>query len=284
MRSLIWFLLLCAPLCAQPAKHVLVISIDGLRPDAMMEAEAPVLHDMLKRGSYSLDARTVFPSITLTSHVSMMTGVSPLTHHVLWNEWEPARGPLKQQTMFDVAKDAGLTTAMFAGKEKFRHFVNGKRLDAFEIPAYEVDVVAKVAAAHIVAKKPNLIMVHLAEVDGAGHGKGWLTPEQFDAIERSDTAVGVLLKALETAGIAKDTAVIVSADHGGHARTHGTASLDDMQIPWVAAGAGVKVAGKLTAAIQTYDTAATAVALLGLAVPKNWDGRPVAAALAARPR
>lgn len=279
MRFLMLLLLVCGPVLAQ-AKHVLVISIDGLRPDALMEADAPVLHELLKRSSYSLDARTVFPSLTLTSHVSMMTGVSPAVHHVLWNEWEPSRGPLERQTMFDVAKAAGLSTAMFAGKEKFRHFVNGKRLDAFEIPAYEVAVVAKAAADHIVKARPNMIMVHLAETDGAGHGVGWMSPAYFEAIERSDAAVGVLLKALETAGIAKDTAIIVSADHGGHARTHGTAMLEDMRIPWIAAGAGVKAGGRIAAPVTTYDTAATALQLLGVAIPAHFDGRPVTDALA----
>lgn len=274
------FVLCATPVAAQAlAKHVLLISIDGLRPDALMQGDTTALKALMKRGSFTLTARTVYPSITLTSHVSMMTGVEPATHHVLWNEWEPERGPVDQETMFDVAKAAGMTTAMFAGKEKFRHFVKGNRFDKFDIPGYAVSAVAPAAAQYIIDKKPNLIMVHLAETDGAGHSKGWMSPEQFEALARSDKAVKQLLDALDRAGIAGDTAVLVSADHGGHARTHGTASAEDMTIPWIAAGSGVRAAGKLTASVTTCDTAATALALLGLKVPAEWNGKPVTSAL-----
>src|SRR5687768_4754241 len=77
------------PVAASPVRHVLLISIDGLRPDAMIEGDTPVLKQLMKRGAYSLTAQTVFPSITLPSHVSMVTGVGPEKHEVLWNEWNP---------------------------------------------------------------------------------------------------------------------------------------------------------------------------------------------------
>lgn len=280
--ALLLVLGLSAPaIAAAPARHVLLISIDGLRPDALMQGATPAIKALMKEGSFSLSARTVFPSITLTSHVSMMTGVSPARHHVLWNEWEPARGPLTVRTMFDVARDAGFSTAMFAGKAKFKHFENGKRFDAFAVPAYEMTAVTDAAVSHILAHRPNLIMVHLAEPDGAGHAHGWMSREQFEAIARADVAVGRLLDALDEAGIASQTAVLLTADHGGHARTHGTASDVDMTIPWIAAGAGVRAAGALAQPIFTCDTAATAMALLGLKVPADWEGTPVAGALSA---
>ena len=280
---LLLFVLL-APASAAPAKHVLLISIDGLRPDAMVQGDTPALKALMKRGSWSLKARTTLPSVTLTSHTSMMTGVPPAKHQVLWNEWIPEKGPIKTQTIFDVAKAAGLTTAMFAGKEKFRHFVVPGRFDDFGIPDYPCKAVAD-AAAHVIDEKaPSLMMVHLAEPDGAGHAIGWMTPAYFKAIANADRAVAHLVEALEEAEIADETAIIVSADHGGHDRTHGSASAEDMTIPWIAAGAGVRAAGELSAPIVTTDTAATVVALLGLPVPASWDGKPVSAALAVSAR
>lgn len=266
--------------CAAPAKYVLLVSIDGMRPDAMMKARMPHLKKLIARGAHSLTARTVMPSITLTSHVSMVTGVGPERHQVLWNEYRPEKGPVKSRTMFDVAKDAGLSTALFAGKPKFRHFDLGKRLDVCEVPEYAATQVAARAADYIVEHRPRLVMVHFADPDGAGHSQGWMSPFYMDALESADDALGVVLRALVDAGIDGETAVIVTTDHGGHAKTHGTASREDMTIPWIAAGAGVKpVAKPLDAPIGTVDTAATAVALLGLAVPRDWEGKAVRAAL-----
>jgi arylsulfatase A-like enzyme len=93
--------------------------------------------------------------------------------------------------------------------------------------------------------------------------------------------MGRLLEALERAGIAGQTAIIVSTDHGGHLKTHGTEMVEDMTIPWVAQGAGVQARGEMKGVdISTCDTAATVLELLGLQVPPGWVGRPVREALA----
>src|SRR5215204_6137965 len=69
----------------QQIKHALIISVDGLRPDLLLRAKAPRMQGMLDRGSYSLWARTTPGSITLPSHVSMLTGVPPEWHGIMWN-------------------------------------------------------------------------------------------------------------------------------------------------------------------------------------------------------
>ena len=65
--------------------HVLVVSIDGLRPDAITTFNAPTLRRLTVEGSYTLAASTITPSKTLPSHTSMLTGLSPEQHGVLWN-------------------------------------------------------------------------------------------------------------------------------------------------------------------------------------------------------
>jgi arylsulfatase A-like enzyme len=70
----------------------------------------------------------------------------------------------------------------------------------------------------------------------------------------------------------------MSADHGGHAKTHGSNSPEDMIIPWVAWGAGVKKNFLITAPVTTYDSAATALYALGIPIPAEFDGKPVLSA------
>jgi arylsulfatase A-like enzyme len=80
-----------------------------------------------------------------------------------------------------------------------------------------------------------------------------------------------LLKAVEDAGLRDETLIIVTADHGGHGMTHGSSLPEDMTIPWVISGPGVRPM-VITNPINTTDTAATAAWALGLSIPPEWDG------------
>ncbi len=277
------FLALILMACGQSAfaaplsQHVFIVSFDGGKPAVMQKSAMPVVFDMAKTGAVSWNAQTVLPSITLVSHTSMLTGVQPAQHKILWNTWIPANGLVKVPTVFGLARNNGYTTALFAGKEKFRHLNVPGTLDEFQIPAYGAEIVADAAAKYIVEKKPNLCFIHFADSDGAGHEFGWGTPEQIKAFADEDKALKTLRDAVEKAGIAKESTFILSADHGGHDKTHGSDSPEDMTIPWIAWGAGVKT-GVISAPISTCDTAATALWLLDVEVPANWDGKPVVSA------
>ena len=87
-------------------------------------------------------------------------------------------------------------------------------------------------------------------------------------------------EALRKARLTKRAVLIVSADHGGHERSHGKVIPEDMTIPWIAWGAGVRKHFTITAAVNTCDTAATALWLLGLKPPEALDGAPVTSAFA----
>src|SRR5690348_13216054 len=67
------------------ANHVVVVSIDGLRPDAIARFKAPTLTRLMSEGRYSLSAQTIALSLTLPSHTSMLTGVDSDQHGVTWN-------------------------------------------------------------------------------------------------------------------------------------------------------------------------------------------------------
>jgi predicted AlkP superfamily pyrophosphatase or phosphodiesterase len=138
--------------------------------------------------------------------------------------------------------------------------------------------VANVAAQYIKKEKPNLCFIHFADSDGAGHKYGWGSKEQIKAFEDEDQALKTVWSAIQKAGIARRSVLILSADHGGHDKTHGSRSPEDMTIPWIAFGSKVKWGHHITVPVTTYDTAATALWLLGVPVPADWDGKPVQSA------
>lgn len=267
-----------------PTRHVVVISIDGLRADAIEAAGARNLQRMMREGAYSLDARTIMPSRTLPSHTSMMTGVSPEVHGITWNDEQvDAQGRVRVATMFDMADSAHLHTAAFFAKAKFRHLIHADAPDEVEAPRGSEVVLAPRMTQDVVHylrfHRPDLLFVHLPDPDIAGHSAGWMTTPYRWAVRRADAAVEQIRRAAARR-FGDDFVMIVTADHGGRGRDHGTDALEDVRIPWIAWGSVVRP-GELPFGIRTMDTAATALWLLGVPVPARWEGRPVTAAFQA---
>jgi predicted AlkP superfamily pyrophosphatase or phosphodiesterase len=254
--------------------HVLIISEDGLRADAVATLHLK-WHDLLrKRGSYSDHALTIRDASTLPAHASMLSGVEPKMHGLTWNTWRPHEGYIKTPTIFTHAMDAGLSTAFFTGKTKLRHIVPPGSVGMYDRPGYYCKKVAEEAANYLTTEKPALAFVHFADPDEFGHAKGWMSSAQKNAINHSDQCLGIIYEALEKSGLVDDTLLIVSADHGGHNRVHSGAKKIDREIPWIACGPGVREDYVITDPLSTMDTAATALYALGLPIPPEIVGKP----------
>ncbi len=260
------------------AQHVFIVSLDGGKPAVMQQSAMPFLMGRVADGAATWEAQTVFPSVTLVSHTSMLAGVGPDKHKVNWNAWIPSKGLLEIPTVFTLAKKGGQSTALFAAKEKFNHLNSPGALDAFAVIEVKAPALARIVAAYIVETKPNLCFIHFADSDSVGHKYGWGSPEQIQSFADVDEGLKIINDAIAFAGIGDSSVVIVSADHGGHDKTHGSKSPEDMTIPWIAWGAGVAKGLAISAPVTTHDTAATALWLLGIAVPVDWDGKPVESA------
>jgi predicted AlkP superfamily pyrophosphatase or phosphodiesterase len=123
-------LVACSLLIAQPARdrHVVILSIDGLPAYALHDRSVPLpaLRRLAQNGAIADAMEVVNPSVTWPNHTSMVTGVTPARHGMLYNGL-PVRGkpgePVKVEpwrnkselvlapTLYDVAHAAGLTTA-----------------------------------------------------------------------------------------------------------------------------------------------------------------------------
>lgn len=257
----------------QQVRRVLILSIDGLRPDAIPLAPMPNLLTLMQTSGYTLTAQTVYPSVTLVSHASMLTGLCPAKHGVTWNDYLPENGFAQGTDLFDVVHAAGLETWAFVGKTKLQQITQPPSLTGF-VRGSDRD---SELTDQLIAEFPanfGLLFVHFATSDGMGHEYGWLSPEQLSVLRRSDEAIGKILAELDARGLRSETLVIITADHGGHGTTHGSSMPEDMTIPWFAAGPGIQP-GQLGTSVHTMDTAATAAFALGLPLPAEWDGVPV---------
>jgi predicted AlkP superfamily pyrophosphatase or phosphodiesterase len=272
LLALLW----AASLQAAPAQHVVIVSIDGGRPDVILTSNTPNIHELAAQGAYTWFAQTVNPSITLVAHSSMLTGCLPAKHGITWNDkFRPEAGYVKTSTCFEIAKTAGLPTAMFVGKDKLRHIAKPGTVDTFQLITDGALAVCAAAAEYFKTNKPAILFVHEADPDAAGHSKGWGSPEHHAAIETCDQGIGLLRKAIAESGVESSTILIVTADHGGHLKNHGSTDPRDMTIPWVAWGPGIIKPGEIQSPVLTCDTAATTIYAIGLPPDPNWDGKPL---------
>jgi arylsulfatase A-like enzyme len=254
---------------------VLVISVDGLRPDALQLAQTPNLDGLIERGAVSWQAQTILPSATLPGHASQLSGCTPDVHGVTWNDYRPDLGFIEVPTLFSVAHDAGLTTAMFVGKIKLEHIARPGTVDSFNYITGGDAKVAGQAVDLLREAPPDVLFVHLPDVDMAGHLHGWLSSPQLDFVTRTDEAVGMLLAGLEETGRLDSTLIIVTADHGGIGTSHGGNDPESMTIPWIVAGPRVRAGYEIVGEVHVYDTTATAIWALKLPLPEIWSGQPV---------
>ncbi len=270
------------PLAAQapaPARHVILLSLDGARADAM---KAAIPATLAARGSVSWRAQTISPSLTLPSHASMLSGVSPAIHRVTFNDWSSGRPHFRRPTIFTEVTRASGTAAAFVHKSKLLMLMPPGSVAAVRLLVYprlrQAGVVEQ-AARHFTEHRPTLLFIHVADPDDAGHRYRWMSPQYVRVMAGVPVLVERLLRALDESGVAAQSLLIVTADHGGHWITHGTNRPEDMTIPWMAFGGAARSGVVIARTVVTYDTAATVLATLGIAIPADWQGRPVREAL-----
>lgn len=279
-----------APAPGKPARpipgieRVVILGLDGLRPDRLLIADAPVLRGLMARGSYSMWMQTTALATTLPSFTSMLTGISPRKHAIYWDKLLPLTTPEwpLRPTLFELAKRAGYSTALIAGKAKFQHLNKPGTIDQFFAPTEDKcpdALVTTEAIRAITTLKPDVLFVHYPGIDSTGHGVGWGSPEQLVTINNVDTQVGLLLAALDKEGLLAGALIIVSTDHGGAGTSHGPEDPRSRNIPWIIAGPGVRQNFDLTQSaeltLRTEDTCATACYVLGLPVPDYFEGKAV---------
>lgn len=267
-----------APARGTVTDHVVVISIDGLRPDAISKFDATTLQRLMREGSYTLDAKTIMPSKTLPSHTSMLTGEEPSEHGITWNEnHTDDHGHVAIPTVFAKAQARGFQTAAFFSKGKFNHLAVPGTLDHMWVPegsdSWGASKTVEYVRQYLAQERPNLMFVHFREPDYAGHRFSWMSWLYGRAVRKADRAVAEVLQAADQAFGEGNYSVIVTADHGGSGWNHGSSDPRDVTIPWIAWGEGVRAGTKLPEGVRTMDTAATALWLLG--VPESTEGEPV---------
>ena len=255
-------------------EKVILVSVDGMRPDGALACGHPFVGEMMERGACTLASRTVFPSVTLPCHMSMFHSVPPERHGITTNLYMPLARPLPG--LAEQIARAGGVCAMYYNWEPMRDVARpGSMKYAEFIECYSAEgtdgLLADAAIARIRASAPDFVYLYMVETDDkGGHDHGWMTPEYLGYVR---AAIDSVRRVWEAAG--GEYTMLVTADHGGHDRSHGTELPEDMTVPLFCLGPRF-TPGRTLTDVTILDVAPTVADVMGVAPAPEWEGRSLA--------
>lgn len=240
-------------------QYVIEITVDALGAPYLQSLVAggqlPSFRRLETEGAWTTNARCDYDlSVTMPNHISVVTGRSVYGtggdgHNWSVNSWDGTttiqgnNGGTYIKSVFDVAHDAGRTTAIWAGKTKLgvipasygAKVDYAKIVDATSNPAGPVqDFIATMSSTPY-----NYSLLHLGDPDFAG---SWGSTNYNNAVKTVDGYLGSILAMVENPSsiLYHNTAIIVTADHGGSGNDHSNAAAySNYTIPFIAWGTGV---------------------------------------------
>lgn len=255
-------------------KKVVLILVDGMRPDAFESCGNPFVESLKKIGECRMNAQTVMPSVTLPCHMSLFHSAEPSRHGILSNTYVPQIHYI--EGLIDRIAHRGGKCAMFYNWEELRDLCRpGDTLDYSlfinEERAPGTDVRITDAAVHYIQnEKPDFVFLYLGETDEVGHGNGWMSEKYLETV---NTAIDCVKRVYDILG--DDYSLILTADHGGHDRGHGSDMPEDMTIPIICIGKDFKKGADVDGG-SIKDIAPTIVDLMGIEPVREWEGTSLA--------
>lgn len=252
------------------SKKVILVSIDGMRPDGVLQCGNPYVETLKKEWAYTFTGRTCFPSVTLPCHTSLFHSVPPERHGTTTNTYMPQVRPI--EGLFELLKHNKKVNCMFYGWEELRDVARpGSLKHAVYLNAMAHDdtdrKLTDYALDYIKKQAPDFVFLYMVETDEkGGHATGWMSEGYLNHIS---VALDCVKKVAEAC---PEYDIIVTADHGGHDRAHGSDLPEDMTIPQFYRCEGL-VPGTDLGEISLLDTAPTIADLFGLEPVDEWEGK-----------
>ena len=251
---------------------VVLVSIDGFRPDYLKRGNSPTLDGWVDSGASAKGLISAFPSVTFPNHYSIVTGLFPDHHGIVnnimfdptvpgrpfslasrdvlanpawWNEGTPIWVTLRRQGKRS-------SVLFWPGSETPIHGIQPDDWLPYTDAMTSLERVEKLLfwLDRSEADRADFATLYFSEVDSYGHRFGPRAPEVGEAVRRVDDALRHFIEGLERLGIRDTTNLIVVSDHGmaevGRSQAidlKGLLSgLDTVALQWSGAVAGFAVA------------------------------------------
>jgi predicted AlkP superfamily pyrophosphatase or phosphodiesterase len=214
--------------------HVILISLDGFRPDYLDRFELPNFSRIIRRGARARALIPVFPSVTFSNHYSLVTGLYPEHHGIVENRFfDPGRGAsynfrdpahvadatwYRGEPIWVTAETQGMVAAcfFFPGSEAA---IKGVRPTFWN--KYDGSIANETRVDTVLDwlrlpedRRPHVITLYFGDMDAASHRGPLDSPAIRSAAETLDAALGRLLDRLETLDVRDRVYVVLTSDHG----------------------------------------------------------------------
>lgn len=239
---------------APRARTVMLISIDGCRPDYLERGLTPTLSRLAAQGARAAALIPSMPTLTFPNHYTLVTGMHPDHHGVVGNTMtDPARPGVKfslgnndavrdafwwdgAEPIWVTAERAGIRTAtmFWPGSEAAIRGVRPTHWRPFDKKVTYDERVDQVLAWLDAPpeSRPRFITLYLEGVDTAGHSDGPDSPAVNDELRKADDALASLCAGLKVRGMLDSADLVIVSDHGmAELSEHRVIYLDDYADP-----------------------------------------------------
>lgn len=255
------------------SEKVILVLVDGMRPDGMMQCGNPFAEKLIAKSTYSLTAQTVMPSVTLPCHMALFHSVDPERHGMLTNTFVPQVRPI--EGLFDRLDKFDKKCAFFYTWEELRDLSRPDHLHTLvcfnQHKQSDTDTkITDAAIKYINEENPDFLFLYLGETDEVGgHDCGWMSEQYMKSVSKALSCTEKLQNSID-----ESYNIILLADHGGHDRSHGSDMPEDMTIPIVCCGPAFEQ-GKEVQGLSIKDVAVTVAKILEVSPAKEWEGKSI---------
>jgi hypothetical protein len=238
----IFSLLLMTNLWASQPRKVLIIGIDGVRTDALQQANTPNLDALIASGFYTYESWHQGITVSGPSWSTIMTGVDFNKHGVTSNSYSGSN--YNTYPYFTKRAKDCLPNLYQVQIVQWAPMSDNVYNDAWDQKIKVCDGCGanSVSAAQTQLQNPNLdvLFVYFDECDLTGHATGFspLNPAYINAIQTVDGHVGSIITALQNRPdyVAEDWIILITTDHGGIGTGHGGNTNTERKIWWIGSG------------------------------------------------
>ena len=266
--TILFVLFLVGNAYSQTTKKVLIIGIDGCRPDALTLALTPNIDSLAANGLYSVDALNDDITISGPGWSSILCGVKSDKHLVTGNNFS-GNNYANYPTLFTYIEqhDPNLHTVSICEWDPINDDIIQDAVD-FKINTSPSSDIGSMAESYLSVNDPDVMFLHFDAVDHAGHAHGFSpsVPQYISAIQDVDLYIGEVVEAVKNRSLysQEDWLFLVTTDHGGVGTSHGGTSIEHRQIFMIASGDNIlnSIVSKDSSYVTTYNCLADTASLL----------------------
>lgn len=290
MKNILLFILLsalsissCTLKTETEPPQLIILGLDGMRPDGIENALTPALHQLINEGTSNMRARAVWPTSSGTNWASMLLGCGPDEHGIDANDITLSTRKITPVHIKKNGYSWSIFDQLHLEKPKIRqaaildwhtiaHYFDTSVPDTIRLTQGTHDVINQILEEALDYHTP-FIFAQINQMDFAGHSNGFGSVAYYNAAESLDKEIGRLITTLKEHNRYNNTTIIVMADHGGTGHGHGGKSMEEYNIPFIIKGPGIATGLSTHEPISTFNIPATVARIMHCKPSPYWSGK-----------